>query len=364
MNVPLVDLKIQYQRIKDEVEAEWQNVFANTSYVLGPAVSAFEQEFAAYSGVDHCIGVANGGDALELCLRALDIGHGDEVVVPANTFAATAMAVLQTGAVPVAVDVDEHHHLIDPSLIESAITERTKAIIPVHLFGQLAPMEEVVDIARRHSLRVIEDAAQCQGATQHGKHAGQFGDMAATSFYPGKNLGAFGDGGAVLTQDNDLATRVRRLRNYGGIAKYEHAESGRNSRLDSLQAAVLSVKLRHLDAWNEERRAIAATYLNELAGIPAIQLPAVLDGNEHVWHLFVIKVSERDDVLKRLNEAGVGAGIHYPSTVNNLATVPVETPIAERQASTMISLPIYPGMSQEHVEFVAHELSSLHDAMI
>lgn len=364
MNVPLVDLKIQYERIKDEVDAEWQRVFANTSYVLGPAVTAFEQEFAAYSGVDHCIGVANGGDALELCLRALDIGHGDEVIVPANTFAATAMAVLQAGATPVSVDIDERYHLIDPSLIDSVITERTKAIIPVHLFGQLAPMGEIVDIAKRHGLRVIEDAAQCQGATQHGKHAGQFGDMAATSFYPGKNLGAFGDGGAVLTQDNDLATRVRRLRNYGGIAKYEHVESGRNSRLDSLQAAVLCVKLRHLDAWNDERRAVAATYLDALAGIPTIQLPAVLDGNEHVWHLFVIKVADRDEVLKQLNEAGVGAGIHYPSTVNSLATVPLETPIAERQANTMISLPIYPGISREQVDFVIEEMGSLLDTMI
>jgi dTDP-4-amino-4,6-dideoxygalactose transaminase len=356
MNVPLVDLKIQYERIKDEVDAEWKRVFANTSYVLGPAVNDFEQEFAAYSSVDHCIGVANGGDALELCLRALDIGHGDEVIVPANTFAATAMAVLQAGATPVAVDVDEHHHLIDPSLIESAITERTKAIIPVHLFGQLAPMEEIINIARRHDLRVIEDAAQCQGATQYGKHAGQFGDMAATSFYPGKNLGAFGDGGAVLTRDNDLATRVRRLRNYGGIAKYEHIESGRNSRLDSLQAAVLSVKLRHLDAWNDERRAVATTYLDSLAGLPTIQLPAVLDGNEHVWHLFVIKVADRDEVLTQLNEAGVGAGIHYPSTVNSLATVPMGTPVAEHQARAMISLPIFPGMTNDAVMTVIEKV--------
>lgn len=361
MKVPLVDLKIQYERIKDEVHAAWEEILDNTSFVLGPAVSAFESEFAAYCGVAHCIGVANGGDALELCLRALDIGAGDEVIIPANTFAATAMAVLQTGATPVAVDVDEDYHLIDPECVEAAIGPNTKAIIPVHLFGQLAPMAPILEIADRHGLKVIEDAAQCQGATQDGKHAGQFGDMAATSFYPGKNLGAFGDGGAVLTQHAGLADRVRRLRNYGGIAKYEHVESGRNSRLDTMQAAVLRIKLRNLDAWNLERSAAAEKYSQLLQDIGGNRRPAVLTGNKHVWHLFVVKVNDRDRILQSLNASNIGAGIHYPSPVSSLAlnSRPQPTERSARLASQILSIPIFPGITDNQIEYVATNLRAL-----
>jgi dTDP-4-amino-4,6-dideoxygalactose transaminase len=358
MKVPLVDLKIQYERIKDEVQEAWDEIFSNTSYVLGPAVSAFEEEFARYCGVEHCIGVANGGDALELCLRALDIGVGDEVIIPANTFAATAMAVLQAGATPVAVDVDEAYHLIDPDHIAEAIGPRTRAIIPVHLFGQLAPMEPILAIAAEHGLKVIEDAAQCQGATQNGMHAGQFGDMTATSFYPGKNLGAFGDGGAVLTQDPRLAERVRRLRNYGGISKYEHAESGRNSRLDTLQAAVLRVKLRHLDTWNKERTFAASAYQDALSQCPGIELPQVSPKNDHVWHLFVVKIENRDRVLDALHQSNIGAGIHYPQTVNSIPSVTaLDTVRAERMAPRILSIPIFPGISSGQIDHVSQTLA-------
>lgn len=354
MRVPLVDLKIQYERIKDEVHAAWKDILDNSEFVMGPAVSAFETEFAEYCGVSHCIGVANGGDALELCLRALDIGPGDEVIIPANTFAATAMAVLQIGATPVAVDVDEDYHLIDPECVEAAVTSRTRAIIPVHLFGQLAPMTPLLEIAATHDLRVIEDAAQCHGATQDGKHAGQFGDMAATSFYPGKNLGAFGDGGAVLTQKAELAERVQRIRNYGGLVKYEHVESGRNSRLDTMQAAVLRAKLRNLDSWNLERQGIASTYLSALSDSVSVEVPQVAGGNEHVWHLFVVKVPNRDLSLKALQATGVGAGIHYPSTVVSIPGVVTPNPVrrAENLSQKILSMPIYPGLREDEVSFV------------
>lgn len=358
--VPLVDLKIQYERIKDEVQNAWEEIFNNTSFVMGPAVGAFESEFAMYCGVSQCIGVANGGDAIELCLRALDVGPGDEVIIPANTFAATAMAVLQTGATPVAVDVDLDYHLIDPECVEEAVTSRTRAIIPVHLFGQLAPMEPILDIASRHELRVIEDAAQCQGATHHGKHAGQFGDMATTSFYPGKNLGAFGDAGAVLTDDPALGDRVRRLRNYGGMAKYQHSESGRNSRLDTLQASVLRIKLERLDEWNAERDAAARKYSDLLQDFPAVTLPRVHPANKHVWHLFVISLDNRDSLVEHLNRSGVGAGIHYPSTVSRIPGVstPFDSTRAEFLASRILSLPIYPGLETQQIEEVVEEIKS------
>ena len=361
MRVPLVDLKIQYERIKDEVHAAWKDILDNSNFVMGPAVSAFETEFADYCGVSHCVGVANGGDALELCLRALDIGRGDEVIIPANTFAATAMAVLQIGATPVAVDVDEDYHLIDPECVEAAITSKTRAIIPVHLFGQLAPMAPILEIAARHDLRVIEDAAQCHGATQNGKHAGQFGDMAATSFYPGKNLGAFGDGGAVLTQNAMLAERVKRLRNYGGILKYEHLEPGRNSRLDTLQAAVLRVKLRYLDDWNCEREIIAARYTTNLKIADGIITPSVLEGNHHVWHLYVTKTPKRDGLLKDLTSGGVGVGLHYPSTITRLCPNGeyALVPRAETLANQILSLPVYPGMSLTDVDEICERIARL-----
>ena len=358
MRVPLVDLKIQYERIKDEVHEAWAEILDTTAFVLGPAVSGFEDEFARYSGVNHCIGVANGGDALEICLRTLDIGLGDEVIIPANTFAATAMAVLQVGATPVTVDVDPATHLMLPDDVEQVITHRTKAIIPVHLFGQIAPMTRITEIAQAHGLFVIEDAAQCQGATQNGQHAGFLGDMAATSFYPGKNLGAFGDGGAVLTNSDIHAERARKIRNYGGVQKYEHSENGRNSRLDALQAAVLRIKLRHLDQWNHERRLAAARYGELLSQQSSATLPEVADSNQHVWHLYVIKIDDRNRVLKELNDAGVGAGVHYPHTVDEIPGVlsPTLNSTATKLSNEMISLPIFPGITDDNLEFTSATL--------
>lgn len=363
MNVPLVDLKIQYERIRGEVAEAWEDILSNTSFVLGPDVASFEDEFAAYAGVKHCVGVANGGDAIELALRALDIGFGDEVIIPANTYTATAMAVVQTGAVPVVVDVDPTYQLLSPGLVEAAITSKTKAIIPVHLFGQLAPMEPILEIARTHDLRVVEDAAQCQGATQHGSHAGTFGDIAATSFYPGKNLGAFGDGGGVLTNSDSLALRIRRLRNYGGIVKYEHVEPGRNSRLDTLQAAVLRAKLRYLDAWNAERSSAADFYLSELDGVLDLALPRQMAGNTHVWHLFVISTANRDGLLRELNARGIGAGIHYPQAIMDqpaLAGIVRESSggVARQLAGSILSLPLFPGITEAQQQAVVSVVRS------
>ncbi len=365
MNIPLVDLKIQHQRVWEEVRPKWDAIFSNTSFILGAAVSEFERSFADFSGVKHCVGVANGGDAVELALRALDIGFGDEVVIPANTFTATAMAVQRIGARPVLVDVDPEFQLIDPKKIELAVSPRTKAIVPVHLFGQLAPMKEVLDIAQSFGLKVVEDAAQCQGATQGRRHAGTFGDAAATSFYPGKNLGAYGDGGAVLTENDDLADRLRCLRNYGGTAKYEHSEVGYNSRLDSLQAAVLSVKLSHLSSWNAERNVIAHEYTDLLKEIHKVQLPLVRTGNYHVWHLFVVQVEERDRILAGLNSAGIGAGIHYPTPIHlqpafkYLKRSEGSFPVSEALSRKILSLPIYPGMTRGQCVQVAETLKDL-----
>src|SRR6185437_5397771 len=258
--IPLVDLSLQHAEIADEVAAGFERVLTSGAFVLGPDVAEFEREFAAYSGVARCVGVGNGTDAIELALRAAGIGPGDEVIIPANTFVATAGGVMRTGATPVLVDCDRQFLLIDPTQIEQRITERTRAIVPVHLYGQLAPMAEVLDIAARHGLVVVEDAAQSQGAEQDGKRAGAFGQSAATSFYPGKNLGAYGDGGAVVTNAEDVADALLGLRNHGGTVKYQHPELGFNSRLDTLQGVVLRAKLRRLDGWNAQRRAAADLY--------------------------------------------------------------------------------------------------------
>jgi dTDP-4-amino-4,6-dideoxygalactose transaminase len=363
--IPLVNLKIQETQIRAGVEQRWQEIISETSFIGGSAVSNFESEFAAFAGVRHCIGVANGGDAIELILRALDISYGHEVIIPANTFVATAMAVQRVGAVPVPVDVDQKYHLLDPGAIEEAITPQTRAIIPVHLFGQIAPMDQIVHLANKWGIHVLEDAAQCQGATQNGKHAGSFGIAAATSFYPGKNLGAYGDGGAVLTNSDELAERIMRIRNYGGIAKYEHTEYGYNSRLDSLQAAVLSEKLTHLDSWNLERRNVAEQYRSLLGDVDGLTLPEVWPENDHVWHLFVIKISKRDFVLQSMMSCGIGVGIHYPTTVNKLPafvnskTSQSQVPIAERLADEILSLPIFPGIQEKDVDYISQKVREI-----
>lgn len=359
--IPLVDLKAQHAEIADEIADGFARVIAATAFILGPDVVEFETAFASFCGIPHCIGVANGTDAIELTLRALGIGPGDEVVVPANTFIATALGVIRAGARPVLVDCDEHQ-LLDPVRIEAAVTPRTRAVMPVHLFGQVADMESIGGIADARGLAVIEDAAQSQGARRHGRPSGSFGIAAATSFYPGKNIGAYGDAGAVVTAADEIASRLRKLRNWGSERKYHHPEIGFNSRLDTLQAVVLSAKLRRLDAWNAARRQAAERYGDLLAGIPGIELPRLLPGNEHVWHLYVVRVSRRDEVLARLNAEGIGAGIHYPvplhlhGALRDLGYREGDFPQAERAAAEILSLPMYPHLTVEQQERVVAAL--------
>jgi dTDP-4-amino-4,6-dideoxygalactose transaminase len=359
--VPLVDLGWQHREIAVEVAMGWDSVLDRTAFILGPEVSTFERAYESFTGLGNCVGVANGTDALELALRALDIGTGHEVIVPANTFVASALAVRRTGAVPVLVDVDPVHLLMDPSCVVDAVGPKTRAIMPVHLFGQMAPVEDLAD-AGGTDLHIVEDCAQAQGATRAGVHAGGLGRVGGTSFYPGKNLGAYGDGGAVLTMDDELAHRICLLRNYGSIQKYVHDELGFNSRLDTLQAVVLSAKLARLGSWNAERQAAASRYEQLLAGVDRVVTPTVACGNNHVWHLYVVRVANRDDVLRRMVELGVNAGIHYPIPVHLLGTFadlgyrPGDFPVTEAAASEILSLPMFPGISESQLDRVVDVL--------
>jgi dTDP-4-amino-4,6-dideoxygalactose transaminase len=361
IDLPLVDLKAQHRAIADEVSAGFARVLENTSFILGKEVAEFEQAFAKFSGVRHCVGVGSGTDALELLVRGAGIGPGDEVLVPVNSFVATAFAVLRAGAVPVFVDCDPAYYLIDPKEAERRISPRTRAVMPVHLYGQMAPMRDILELAREKKLLVLEDAAQSHGALQDGATPGTLGLGAATSFYPGKNLGAYGDAGAVLANSDELAAKVRALRNYGSEQKYVHSELGFNSRLDTLQAVILSAKLRRLAAWNDARREAAGRYDSLLAGTECT-LPAVLPGNVHVWHLYVVRVRERDRVLYELNTAGIGASIHYPVPMHlqkafaHLQTKPSEYPVAVRSAQEILSLPIFPEITVRDQERVAEAL--------
>ena len=360
--IPLVDLSLQHAQIAAEVEEGFADVLAAGDYIGGKSVAAFEQEYAEYTGAGFCVGVANGTDALELALRALDVGPGDEVVIPANTFIATAEAVVRAGAAPVLVDVDDDALLIDPGQVEGVLTERTRAVIPVDLYGQVAPFEQLLPMLRQRGIAVVEDGAQSQGATRGGRSAGTFGDVAATSFYPGKNLGAYGDAGGVTTSSAELAGRVRLLGAHGSPAKYEHTVVGFNSRLDTLQAVVLRAKLRRLDAWNAERRAAAARYADLLESVEEVRTPATLPGNDHVWHLYIVRVAERDRVLRELQENGIGAAIHYPVPVHltpamaHLGGAVGQFPVAERAAGQILSLPMFPGISPGQQERVVDVL--------
>lgn len=360
-NIPLVDLGLQHRRVADEVAEGFARVLANTSFILGPEAAAFEQAYAEFCGTKYAVGVGNGTDAIELALRAVGIGAGDEVIIPANTFVATAGAISRTGAGLKLVDCDENF-LIDAAQIPAAITERTRAVVPVHLYGQLAPMDAVS--AAAGELTVIEDAAQSQGARQHGRRSGSLGRIAATSFYPGKNLGAYGDAGGITTSDDEVHGRLLRLRNHGGVKKYEHLEVGVNSRLDGLQGVVLATKLKRLDEWNGERRLAAAYYTELLAELDQVRVPVEVPGNEHVWHLYVVCVPARDAVLAQLNAHGIGAGIHYPAPVHQLPAFahlgyPAGSfPVAERLAGEILSLPIYPGITRDQQERVVQELAT------
>jgi dTDP-4-amino-4,6-dideoxygalactose transaminase len=325
-------------------------------YILGQETEAFEHEFAAYCGAEHCIGVANGLDALHLILRAYGIGPGDEVIVPSNTFIATWLAVSQAGATPVPVDPNEFTHNIEASAIERAITPRTRAIMPVHLYGQPADMDPIVALARPRGIKVIEDAAQAHGARYKGRRAGSLGDAAGFSFYPGKNLGALGDGGAIVTRDPDLATTLRKLRNYGSSVKYRHDMAGMNSRLDEVQAAVLRVKLPHLDAENAHRRMLAAEYVAALQSAQ-VGVPVVLPESEPAWHLFVVRSQRREELQAHLGKRKIGCMVHYPIACHLQQAYAGHSwpalPVAERLQSEVLSLPISPCMTRMEVRTVA-----------
>lgn len=359
--VSFLDLGALHAPLALEMEEAWQRVAASSRYILGPEVEAFEAEFAAYCGSRHCIGTGNGLDALTLTLMAAGIGPGDEVIVPGQTFIATWLAVSHAGATPVPVDIDAATCNIDAERIGAAVTSRTRAIVPVHLYGRPAEMAAIDAIAARHGLFVLEDAAQAHGARYGGKRAGSLGHAAAFSFYPVKNLGALGDGGAVTTDDDQLAERLRRLRNYGSSRKYHHEEAGFNSRLDELQAALLRVKLPHLDRWNARRGEIANRYSKALAGLP-LGLPPV-DGQEcqPVWHQFVVACRDRDRLQGRLDQCGVPTLVHYPvpphrQPVYAARFADLRLPRSEAQAASCLSLPIHPVMPDEHVDVVCAHL--------
>ncbi|MFW5469150.1 DegT/DnrJ/EryC1/StrS family aminotransferase [Knoellia sp. CPCC 206435] len=360
--IPLVDLHAQHVEIADEVQRGFAEVLAAGDYVGGKAVVAFEQEYAEFTGARFCVGVGNGTDALEMALRAVGVGQGDEVILPANTFIATAEAVLRAGARPVLVDVDEDALLIDPDAVEDAVTSNTRAVIPVDLYGQVAPFEQLPRSLAERGIAVLEDGAQSQGARRQGRSAGTFGAMAATSFYPGKNLGAYGDAGAVLSDDEDLAREVRLMGAHGSPSKYVHSVPGFNSRLDTLQAVVLRAKLRRLQEWNEQRRAAAAHYGELLSGAAGVRLPTTLPRNDPVWHLYVVRVSRRDEVLESMHAEGVGAGVHYPVPVHltpamsALGHVPGSFPVSERAATQILSLPLFPGITPAQQERVVDVL--------
>ncbi|SFF42603.1 dTDP-4-amino-4,6-dideoxygalactose transaminase [Fontimonas thermophila] len=350
--IPFLDLKAPHQELQSELDEVWARVRDSGWYILGPEVDAFEREYAAYCGAQHCVGVANGLDALVLALRALGVGPGDEVIVPSNTYIATWLAVSAVGATPVPVEPDEATYDIDPTLISAAITPRTRAILPVHLYGQPADLDPILALARAHGLAVVEDAAQAHGARYRGRRIGAHGDVVCWSFYPGKNLGAMGDAGAITTNREDVADRIRVLRNYGSRVKYVNEVQGVNSRLDPLQAAILRVKLKHLDAWNERRQAIAAIYQSELAGTDLV-LPQVPAWAEPVWHLYVVRTPVRDQLQQALTEAGIGTLVHYPIPPHRQAAYAAlglgagSFPRAEAMAQQVLSLPIGPHLTQD-----------------
>ena len=361
--IPFLELGASYRELKPEIDAAVSRVLESGWYILGPEVEAFEAEWAAYCDAKHAVGLANGLDALTLALRALDIGPGDEVIVPSNTYIATWLAVSGVGATPVPVEPDQATHNIDPARIEAAITSRTRALLPVHLYGQPADMDLILDIAKRHGLRVIEDAAQAHGARYKGQRIGAHGDIVCWSFYPGKNLGALGDAGAITTNDTALAERVALLRNYGSRQKYVNEEAGLNSRLDPIQAAVLRVKLEVLDEWTERRRTVATAYTVGMAQSDVI-LPHVPDWAEPAWHLYVVRTYDREALQDRMTEAGIGTLIHYPipphmqKAYTDMEIMPEALPMARDLASEVLSLPMGPQLSLDQVQNIVNALKN------
>jgi len=361
--IPFLDLRAAYIELKVQINEAIAGVIESGWYILSPEVVAFESEWAAYCEANHAVGLANGLDALTLALRALDIGPGDEVIVPSNTYIATWLAVSGVGATPVPVEPDQATHNIDPALIEAAITSRTRALLPVHLYGQPADMDPILDIARRHGLLVIEDAAQAHGARYNGKRIGAHGDVVCWSFYPGKNLGALGDAGAITTNDAALAERVALLRNYGSCQKYVNEEAGVNSRLDPIQAAVLRVKLAVLDEWTDRRRSLATAYTEGLAEC-SLTLPYVPDWADPAWHLYVVRTSDRDALQGRMIKAGIGTLIHYPipphmqKAYADMDLLSDAFPLARDLASEVLSLPMGPQLGLDQVQDIVNELKN------
>lgn len=361
-SVPFLDMKSPYLEIKDELDAAYERVMLSGWYILGEEVDTFEEEFARYTGVKYCVALGNGLEALHLILRAYNIGPGDEVIVPANTYIASWLAISQVGAVPIPVEPDPFTYNINPDRIEAVITPRTRAIMPVHLYGQIADLDPINIIARKHGLLVIEDAAQAHGALYNGVHAGVLGNAAGWSFYPGKNLGALGDAGAVTTNDKDLADKVRILRNYGSSVKYYNLIKGYNSRLDPLQAAFLKVKLKYLDEWNIRREIVALRYLEELATLPGLILPSIPSFTKPCWHVFTIRHDRRDWLVEELKRRNIGTLIHYPipphlsSAYQDLGYKKGDFPITEDLSQTILSIPIGPHLKNEDQSLVIEAL--------
>ena len=369
VQVPFVDLRAQASCVEDIVLPKWREIFQQAAYVLGPHVEVFERQFADLCGVRHAVGVANGTDALILALTAVGVKRGSEVITAANSFVATAEAIIHLGAFPVFVDVDPDTYNIAPAEIERHITERTRAIVPVHLYGQPAEMIQILEIANRHGLPVVEDAAQAHGARCHGRPVGSLGRAACFSFYPAKNLGACGDGGAVVTNDGDIALTARKLRDHGGVRKYQHDLVGYNSRLDALQAVALSAKIPFLEGWNGRRCEIASHYGLLLSNIPGIKVPFVAPGVTHVYHLYVIQVEkgDRDELAAFLSERGIQTGIHYPNTIPATAAFGERTgqwPVAEAAVRKILSLPMHAHLTLEQVERVAETIGEYMKAVV
>lgn len=356
--IPFVDLKIQYRSIQDEIKAGINAVLEQTNFILGEPVAGFEKEFAKFCDSDYCIGVASGTDALHLALRALNIGEGDEVITAANTFVATVLAISYVGAKPVLVDIDPETYNIDLDKINEKITSRTKAIIPVHLYGRPVDMKRLIKIASNFNLKIIEDACQAHGATLNERKIGSYGIAGCFSFYPGKNLGAYGDGGAIITSDGKIYEKLKMMRNYGSPLKYHHDFIGYNSRLDTLQAAILNVKLKYLEGWNNKRFTNAKLYNEKLSETGDLALPNLNNTDSHVFHLYVVRTKKRDELLKYLNENGIQAGIHYPIPIYSLAAYShlglskKDFPVTEQYSKEIISLPMFPELTEEQIDTI------------
>ncbi len=366
MKVPFVDLKAQYSSIKTEIDSAIQAILTNTEFVTGPTVARFEEAFAKAHKVPHCVSCGNGTQALHLILWALGIGRGDEVILPSHTFFATAEAVHLAGATPVLVEVDEKTYTIDPAAVKAAITPKTKAVMAVHLYGQPADMPALKALCDAHGLQLVEDAAQAHTAAIEGTPIGGFGVAAGFSFYPGKNLGAYGEGGAVLTRDEDLAKTMRMIRDHGMAQKYHHQVWGHNYRMEGIQGAVLEVKMKHIDAWSDARRRNALYYDEYLRGIPGIQAPVAREGYRHVYHLYIIRSERRDELMEFLKERGIASGLHYPIPVHMQAPLAEfgykqgDMPLTERICDEIVSLPMYPELTEEQIRLVCETIREFH----